>query len=530
MKDFAAVRGSAAKGWRSCIPVGRDWPLLGGYMLAFAASHFLAALWGSSGYYSLWYPAAGFRFAVLWHRGARLTLALTIAELAVQLATGIIDPNHRDWLTQAINVARPPLAYGLAIALVRHAARDSHSSLSAPPMPFALAAVAAPLVAMLATLPWSLLRPDITRVETLRDVISSLAAFAVGDLLGVLLIAPPLLWLAERPPDAIRSLRSLRAGPFLESAAVLGAGLFLVSLLVHSGLGIPTAPVLLAVAWIGLRFGRLFAWLAILIVSMLTLPATRHAGTAQALVLHMGLASATVIGYLSGSFADAQARARRDLAKRDRILFQAERLKTLRAMSVAIIHEISQPLSTLAIETKHLGALVRGGDPEIQKTAQLIERKTNALAELVRRLRSFGGRSAEQPAPVSLASLVANVEALVRPEAGNAGVPLDVRIETAELFVTGHEVELTQALLNLVRNAIQAAKASIVTIEVVAEAGFASIFLTNSDTQAASGPGGMGVGALVARTIVEAHGGSLTRELFQGRVVHRIILPISSPD
>ena len=38
----------------------------------------------------------------------------------------------------------------------------------------------------------------------------------------------------------------------------------------------------------------------------------------------------------------------------DRMLFQAERLKTLRAMSVAVIHEISQPLSTLAIEAKHL--------------------------------------------------------------------------------------------------------------------------------------------------------------------------------
>ena len=50
-------------------------------------------------------------------------------------------------------------------------------------------------------------------------------------------------------------------------------------------------------------------------------------------------------GRADKGFAEAEARSHAEIARRDRMLFQAERLKTLRAMSVAVIHEISQPLA-----------------------------------------------------------------------------------------------------------------------------------------------------------------------------------------
>jgi C4-dicarboxylate-specific signal transduction histidine kinase len=69
----------------------------------------------------------------------------------------------------------------------------------------------------------------------------------------------------------------------------------------------------------------------------------------ERLSLHMLVACIAIAGYLAGGYSDGNERHAREIAQRDRILRHAERLKTLRAMSVAIIHEINQPLTTLVM-------------------------------------------------------------------------------------------------------------------------------------------------------------------------------------
>jgi C4-dicarboxylate-specific signal transduction histidine kinase len=105
--------------------------------------------------------------------------------------------------------------------------------------------------------------------------------------------------------------------------------------------------------------------------------------------------------WLAGSFADAQVEAAARLERHNRLLFQAERLKTLRAMSVAVIHELSQPLSTLAIEANHLhqaaAALPSDWRGDLAQSAQLVDRKARTLADLVRRLRRFGNAMCNRP-------------------------------------------------------------------------------------------------------------------------------------
>jgi len=133
--------------------------------------------------------------------------------------------------------------------------------------------------------------------------------------------------------------------------------------------------------------------------------------------------------YLAGSFAEAQIRAREDIARRDRILFQAERLKTLRAMSVAIIHEISQPLSTLAIETRHLSALSRDPQPdlaEMRESIELVDRKAALLADMVRRLRSFGGRAVDEPSPIIVGQMLRDCAGMVGGEARSLGCAISL--------------------------------------------------------------------------------------------------------
>lgn len=510
-------------------PRGADWIVLVGYGIAFLAAHRAAALWGGSSYYSLWFPAAGLRFFVLWRFGARLTLPVAAVEIVMQIANGVVQPSG-DWPTQVIGVARPVLAYGLAIAVVRFATERGKTSLVTPPMPFGLAAVLAPIVAVMFALPWAVLRPAITHVAGMRQIVASLTAFAVGDLLGVLLVAPPLLWLADVVAGRAAFPRPSLAHA-VEAITVLAASLAIVIALSMIGLGLPATPVLLGTAWIGLRFGRAAAWAAIVMVALVVLPHT--AGSMpidQRLALHMSLAAVVVVGYLAGSFSEAEARARVDIARRDRMLFQAERLKTLRAMSVAVIHEISQPLSTLAIEARHLAEITRTADDDIATSATLIDRKANALSVLVRRLRRFGGRAVDEPSLLPVSALIETVSGLSAPEAKAAGVTLVIGPVDPDLLVLAQEVELAQALINVVRNAIQASTTGTGAgkVHIAVDRGRDEVTISVANQSGEPAPhAGMGVGTLVARAIVEAHQGRLGSEHHGGQHVVRLMLPLT---
>lgn len=512
-------------GW---VPRVQDLTLLALYAAAFGLAHMVASPWGGTGYYSLWFPAAGVRFALLWRGGARLTLAAALVELAVDTLTGAVEPFGADGAVAIIGVVRPVIAYGITVAAIQWLASGARAELLTQPMPFGLAAVLAPNLAALAALPQALLRPELTGVADTRGVVLSFSAFAVGDLLGTLIVAPPLLWLADRLAQRAGPSRSLRPSALIEGTGVLLASLGVTGTLQAAGLGLQPMPVLLAAVWIGLRFGRAAAWMALTVVIAVVLPQTAGAMATEArLQLHLALATVVVAGYLAGSFADAQARARADLSRRDRLLFQAERLKTLRAMSVAVIHEISQPLSTLAIEAKHLHELSVGADAEIAEGAALIDRKAHALSDLVRRLRRFGGRVADEPSPLPILALLDTVRSLAEAEAKAARVRLEIAAADRNLVVLAQEVELAQALVNLVRNAVQACDDGVVRVSAERAGGEAMIAVRNRCLSPSPSREGMGVGLLVTRAIVEAHGGRLKRDTAQGLVTHRILLPLA---
>ncbi|GAY20979.1 two-component oxygen-sensor histidine kinase FixL [Sphingobium fuliginis] len=505
--------------------------MLAAYAAGFAIAHWMAAAWGGAGFYSVWYPAAGLRLALLWYAGAGLTPFVALAEIMVDIAKGIFSFRTPDWPIVLFGIVRPVFAYGATVGAIRWLVSGSRATILISPMPFGLAAVAAPNVAALSALPEALVCPDMTRVQSVHEVITSLSAFAVGDLLGVLILAPPLLWMAElltRRRPGMRIGTKMRWPDLAESSILLLGGIAITDALRRVGLGAQPMPVIFAVAWIGLRFGRAAAWVALAIVTLLMLPQTaQDMTTAARLQLHLGLATVVVVGYLAGSFADAQRQARIDVERRDRMLFQAERLKTLRAMSVAVIHEISQPLSTLAIEARHLRSITGISDPEIAESAALIDRKAATLSNLVRRLRRYGGRAVDEPTPLPVSVLIESVAALAAPEAKSEGVTLKVDPVDPDLVVLAQEVELAQAVVNLLRNAIQGAGDAQVRLAAVRKDNRVQIIVSNRHGADMPPNGGMGVGTLVARAIVEAHGGTLSRDIFaHGDVQATISLPV----
>ncbi|WP_288414961.1 sensor histidine kinase [uncultured Novosphingobium sp.] len=499
------------------------------YALCFAALHWAARPWGGAGFFSLWYPPAGLRFAVLWSRGPRLTPWLVLTEIATDIATGTIGWSDGSALQGITGAARPGLTYGIAMALVRDVSRGRSSTLALPPMIFGVAAIAAPALNALMVIPFEAwLPPEAERYRSGVDVAISLTSLAVGDLLGILVLAPPLLWLGsvawtqERKPLPRPGLR-----PILEDAIVMSGCLLLTAALWRAGLGAQTTPSLLAGAWIGLRHGRTAAWFAILSQALVFLPYS--AGTLDdgtRLELHLGIASAVLVTWLAGSFSDAQATARGALDRRNRLLYQAERLKTLRAMSVAVIHEISQPLTTLAIEAAHLRSATAGLGEDIATSAELVDRKARTLSELVRRLRRFGGRDVDEPSALPVAMLIQTACQIVGFELRSQGAKLHCGPVPLELAVQAQEIELTQALVNLLRNAIAAGDGQDIGLMVEEDGENLRIEVRNPAAHIARESAGMGIGLTIARTIVEAHGGQLWREDDPGTVRFVISLPL----
>ncbi|WP_395334346.1 ATP-binding protein (plasmid) [Novosphingobium sp. BL-8H] len=516
------------------VPRLSDVPLLAAYAIAFALLHWTASPWSGAGFFSLWYPPAGLRFAVLWSRGARLAPWLVLTELCADWAAGVLSPFAPDALQAITGAIRPGLTYGVAIAAVRHLTSGRANTLALPPMVLGLAAIAAPALNALMVMPFeSLLPADAGRYHIGVDIVISLTGLAVGDLLGILVLAPLLLWIAalvEAPARSRFSAPPLR--PVLEDALVIAGCLFLTIALWRAGLGAQPAPGLLAGAWIGLRHGRTGAWLAIVAQVLVFLPySAGHLDDAARLELHLGLAAMVLVTWLAGSFADAQNTANTVLDRRNRLLFQAERLKTLRAMSVAVIHEISQPLSTLAIEAGHLARVTQDLTPDIAESAALVDRKARALSDLVRRLRRFGGRDVDEPSPLPVAMLLQTAGQIVAAELRASGGRIECPIIDPDLVVQAQEIELTQALVNLLRNALVASPGAAVTIQAEARREEVQIIVTNPlpPAAAASAPtdtGGMGVGLVIARTIVEAHGGTLTRQDSAGVARFVLSLPL----
>lgn len=433
--------------------------LLLAYGFAFTALRSFASKWGTYGLFSLWFPAAGLRFAVLWRAGARSSPFVAAAEYLVGYLSGtvVIQGNL---LVGSIGVLGPGLAYGLTIGAVQAVSRRQPSDFD-DSLQFATAAIVAPFTACVAALPWAL--PAAMRDGVLNgaEVTSALIVFSLGDLLGVLLIAPPLLALARswegrqrRYWSSIFSRERLQVVLF-----ALVPAWSLVAAFYHFGRGLVLAPILLVNCWIGMRAGRPAAWLATVIAAGVVLP---FSATVQAphlrIEMHVMLACIAAGAFLAGSYSDAEARAVIEIRKRDRLLFQAERLKTLRGMSLALIHEISQPLTTIALEARGLRDNSRSEAcprAELAVASDLIAKKADELAEMIARLRSFGSSPSGDRTQVPVGDLLETALKLAADGADDGEVQLLVGT-APDISVWAAPIEMRQAIFNLLRNAIQA--------------------------------------------------------------------------
>ncbi len=123
-------------------------------------------------------------------------------------------------------------------------------------------------------------------------------------------------------------------------------------------------------------------------------------------------------------------------------------------------HEVRNPLSSLDIHVQLLEEDLQAALPQVrEKTAsrfQIIHGELHRLENIVRHFLSLAGPSALNLQPVEVNQVVGHVCALLRPEAAVRGIELVMRLPDALPLLPADFAQLTQALVNLVINAIQA--------------------------------------------------------------------------
>lgn len=138
-------------------------------------------------------------------------------------------------------------------------------------------------------------------------------------------------------------------------------------------------------------------------------------------------------------------------------LVQSAKLAALGQMSATLSHEYNQPLAAIRTYADNARLLIERGrtgpaDEAIGHIAGLVDR----MSELSRTLLGFARRPGVTVQPVNLGAVVDEALLLAGPRAKKAGVAVRKQGFDETVTVMGGRVRLTQVVVNLVNNAVDA--------------------------------------------------------------------------
>jgi PAS domain S-box-containing protein len=135
----------------------------------------------------------------------------------------------------------------------------------------------------------------------------------------------------------------------------------------------------------------------------------------------------------------------------ERQLYQSQKLDSIGKLTGGVAHDFNNMLTVISGNTETLVASLKE-QPELQRTARLIDDAAERCAELIQHLLAFARKQPLQPRDVDINAAIADIAKLLRPTLGE-----QIQIETAlqQGPMTSHidPSRLTNAVLNMAINA-----------------------------------------------------------------------------
>ncbi|MDN8618581.1 ATP-binding protein [Variovorax ginsengisoli] len=210
------------------------------------------------------------------------------------------------------------------------------------------------------------------------------------------------------------------------------------------------------------------------------------------------------------------------------------RVHTAGEMSVALAHEITQPLG--AIENYAIAARRRASEasPDMPKVAELLDKvigQSTRAGDVVTRMRSMAKRHELDPKPIRIERAVRECVGMVKMDCDLRDIRIELPPASPGPTVVVDEIHVQQVLLNLMRNAMEAIElaplggAREIAVAVAIRAGERDevrvdvadrgVGITEGDLERifesfySTKSSGLGVGLAICRKLIEAHGGKL---------------------
>ncbi len=239
-----------------------------------------------------------------------------------------------------------------------------------------------------------------------------------------------------------------------------------------------------------------------------------------------------------------------EIARLNAQIAHLDRQRSLGAMSASLSHELNQPLTAILLDTNMVQRGLQADNlsrTELLENIQAIEHNTQRASQIIERIRNFIRPEKSIRQRIDMNVLTREVHGLMAAEFRSRHVHFSFAHDAQSVWVMGDPIQLSQVLLNVYRNALQAmaqVQARKIVVRTTVQNNRVEVVVQdtghgfNTDVMAHVGEAffttkaeGLGVGLNISRTIAQQHGGQL---LFanapEGGAQVTLVLPLYATD